>query len=61
MRRKTFLKKSSRKLFRLSQGRALRLKRAKQQRMGIWSRHSIQFFIKQDFCGQPYLMDLSQN
>ncbi|MCW9715318.1 hypothetical protein ACLSY8_09805 [Avibacterium avium] len=48
-RRKTFLKNNNRKLFRLAQGRALRLKRMKQRKTRLWDRHALQFVI-QDIC-----------
>ncbi|WP_373099043.1 MULTISPECIES: hypothetical protein [Pasteurellaceae] len=48
VKRKTFLK-NNRKLFSLSQGRALRLKRLKQRKIRLWARHSLQFVV-QDIC-----------
>lgn len=51
LKRKTFLKKNKNKLYRLSQGRALRLKRLKQRKARLWARHSLQFVI-QDLCCQ---------
>lgn len=47
IRRKSFFKKSGSKLYRLSQGRALRLKRIKQRRARILSRHSLQFVVQE--------------
>lgn len=49
VKRKTFLKKKNNKLFRLSQVRALRLKRLKQRKFRLTERHSLQFVV-QDIC-----------
>lgn len=46
IRRKAFLKKNNNKLFRLSQVRALRLKRLKQHKRRLSERHSLQFVIQ---------------
>lgn len=45
--RKHFLKKSKNKLYRLSQGRALRLKRLKQRKTLLFARHSLQFVLQE--------------
>lgn len=45
-RRKTFLK-PTRKLYRLSQGRALRLKRLKQRKAHLLARHALQFVVQE--------------
>ncbi|WP_165772763.1 hypothetical protein [Caviibacterium pharyngocola] len=51
LRRKTHLKPANRnKLFRLSQGRALRLKRLKQRKARLWARHSLQFVVQEICC-----------
>lgn len=47
--RRTFLKNTSRKLFRLSQGRSLRLNRIKDRKARLFARHSLQFVV-QDIC-----------
>ncbi|HDR1021875.1 TPA: hypothetical protein QB352_001127 [Pasteurella multocida] len=44
-RRKTFLK-TTKKLYRLSQGRALRLKRVKQRKARLLARHALQFVVQ---------------
>lgn len=46
IKRKNFLKKSGKKLYRLSQGRALRLKRIKQRKAILFARHSLHFWAQ---------------
>ncbi|MGC7560532.1 hypothetical protein [Pasteurella sp. PK-2025] len=46
VKRKTFLK-PTRKLYRLSQGRALRLKRLKQRKARLLARHALQFVVQE--------------
>lgn len=46
VKRKNFLKKSGNKLYRLSQGRSLRLKRIKQRKALLLARHSLQFVVQ---------------
>ncbi|EGP06113.1 hypothetical protein GEW_00285 [Pasteurella multocida subsp. gallicida str. Anand1_poultry] len=45
-RRKSFLK-PTKKLYRLSQGRALRLKRLKQRKARLLARYSLQFVVQE--------------
>lgn len=44
-RRKSF--EADKKLYRLSQGRALRLKRLKQRKARLLARHSLQFVVQE--------------
>ncbi|MBN6710947.1 hypothetical protein JFL47_06865 [Haemophilus haemoglobinophilus] len=49
MRRKTFLKKSKVKLYRVSHNRALRIQRLKKRKAQQSARHALQFVI-QEIC-----------